>query len=70
MKYTLQLSNKFHTANGTTTTVDADGFEVHGGGHNGIYVFKNKAKSSEDINEWIACYPVEDTIIIKIENIK
>lgn len=70
-KFILRLSNKFQSHHGCPQkiTVNADEFDMHGSGHNGVYVFKNKAKQLDQPMEWVACYPMEDTIIEKIENI-
>lgn len=71
-KFTLRLSNRFSNQSGDIQKIilNADSFDVHGGGHNGIYIFKNKPSQLTDIMEWVACYPIEETIIEKIEDIK
>lgn len=72
-KFTLRLSNKFQgNPHGCVSKiiVNADELEIHGSGHSGVYAFKNKQKQLDQPMEWVACYPMEDTIIEKIEDIK
>lgn len=63
-KYTLRLSDKFDNK---IINVLADEVQINGIAHGGVFVFKTKAKSPTEIMDTVALYPVQETIIEKIE---